>query len=300
MVHREDALAVARLCLRPHNPRRAALPSFLFFRHLHSLHPANRAPPHALMPRVRAAIKPAAGGPAPAPDPPKVAKRPPPRRANSAAAALPPTPPKTTHKRKRRSRSRVTDSSSEESDQDVPEPESDGEEDRRRAKAGEVVVGNKKRRTLTLDAIAEELSETKAEEMFWMGESAAGSSSNASGHPPRKVVKNRVTTRARSRTRSPSSSPPPAPYMLRKGHSGLMSPPPSRRAPTVVPRPATPPPPPKSKTKGKELPERDSPNNPFLTDGSPASVPASGEDLSSPEPRTPQKHVEKPTLTYVL
>ena len=214
---------------------------------------------------------------------------------------MPPTPPKTTHKRKRRSRSRVTDSSSEESDQEqVPEPESDGEEEKRRAKAGEIVLGHKKRRTLTVDAIAEELSETKAEDMFWMGESAAGSSVAAGGP----AVKNRAPTRpsrARSRTRSPSLSPPPAPYMLRKGHSGLMSPPPSRRAPTIVPRPATPPPQPKpSKAKGKEPPQRDSPNNPFLMDDSPGSVPPSGEDLSSPEPRTPKKHAEKPVITYVL
>ncbi|KAH9918747.1 uncharacterized protein BXZ73DRAFT_52836 [Epithele typhae] len=254
------------------------------------------------MPRVRAAKKPPADGPAPAsvPDAPMAAKRPPPkRRVNSDTAAMPPTPPQTTHKRKRRSRSRVTDSSSEESDQEVPEPESDGEEERR-SKAGEVAVGHKKRRTLTLDAIAEELTDAKAaEDAFWMGESSAKPSS--SSQPPRKGLKNRAPTRprGRSRTRSPSSSPPPAPYMLQKGHSGLMSPPPSRRAPIVPPRPATPPPPREEKEKGKELPVRDSPNNPFLNNESPAPIPTS-EDLSPPEPRTPKKHAEKPVLAYVF
>ena len=136
-----------------------------------------------------------------------------------------------------------------------------------------------------------------------MGEDAAGSS-NAAGHskgkPARRVVTSRASARARSRTRSPSSSPPPAPHLLRRGHTGLISPPPSRRAPVVVPRPVTPPPEPvKEEEKGKALPERDSPNNPFLADDSPGSIPSS-EVQSSPEPRTPKKHAEKPTLTYVL
>ncbi|KAI1796935.1 hypothetical protein LXA43DRAFT_878817 [Ganoderma leucocontextum] len=262
------------------------------------------------MPRVRAAVKPH-GGSAPAADPPAgassmAAKRPPPvKRAASAAPALPPTPPRTTHKRKRRSRSRVTDSSSEDEDaHDVPEPESDEEDGRSgKKKDGEVAIGHKKRKTMTLDAIAEELSQARAEEMFWMGKDAGGSSKAAGpsgGKPPHRVIKNRASTRARSRTRSPSSSPPPAPHLLRRGHSGLLSPPPSRRAPVVVPRPATPPPEPKlTKEKGKALPERDSPNNPFLADDSPASVPAS-DGQSSPEPKTPQKRAEKPTLTYVF
>lgn len=137
-----------------------------------------------------------------------------------------------------------------------------------------------------------------------MGKDAAGSSKAAgpSGtKPPHRVIKSRARARTRSRTRSPSSSPPPAPHLLRRGHSGLLSPPPSRRAPVVVPRPATPPPPEpiKEKEKGKALPERDSPNNPFLADDSPVSAGASG-DHSSPEPKTPQKREEKPTLTYVL
>ncbi len=233
-------------------------------------------------------------------------KRPPQaKRAASAAPALPPTPPRTTHKRKRRSRSRVTDSSSEDEDGHVvPEPESDDEGGRSSTKKdGEVAIGHKKRKTMTLDAIAEELSQARAEEEFWMGKDAAGSSKAAGssgGKPPHRVIKNRARTMTRSRTRSPSSSPPPAPHLLRRGHSGLLSPPPSRRAPVVVPRPATPPPEPtKAKDKGKALPERDSPNNPFLADDSPPSVGASG-DQSSPEPKTPQKLAEKPTLTYVL
>ncbi|KAM5537241.1 hypothetical protein V8D89_009174 [Ganoderma adspersum] len=264
------------------------------------------------MPRVRAAVKPH-GGSAPAPDPDPAgassmaAKRPPPaKRAASAAPALPPTPPRTTHKRKRRSRSRVTDSSSEDEDaHEVPEPESDDEDARSsKKKDGELAIGYKKRKTMTLDAIAEELSQARAEEEFWMGKDAAGSSKAAGpsgGKPPHRVYKDRARTRTRSRTRSPSSSPPPAPHLLRRGHSGLLSPPPSRRAPVVVPRPATPPPPEptKEKEKGKALPERDSPNNPFLADDSPVSAGASG-DQSSPEPKTPQKREEKPTLTYVF
>ncbi|TBU55071.1 hypothetical protein BD310DRAFT_711797 [Dichomitus squalens] len=261
------------------------------------------------MPRVRAAVKPPGGSAqAPAPYPAGASsmavKRPPPiKRAASESQVLPPTPPRTTHKRKRRSRSRVTDSSSEDEDaHDVPEPESDEEDGRSgKKKDGEVHIGHKKRKTMTLDAIAEELSQARAEEIFWMGEDAAGSSNTAgpsSSKQAHRVVKNRASTRARSRTRSPSSSPPPAPHLLRRGHTGLISPPPSRRAPVVVPRLATPPPEP-VKEKGKGFPERDSPNNPFLADDSPGSVPAS-DVQSSPEPRTPQKHVEKPTLTYVF
>ncbi|KAI8986788.1 hypothetical protein BD414DRAFT_415919 [Trametes punicea] len=273
------------------------------------------------MPRTRGAVKPAAGGPAPLPAPAPdgsaasssiATKRPPIRRAASAMPALPPTPPRTTHKRKRRSRSRVTDSSSEEDEHEVPVVESDGEDEpgsgEPQRKVGALVIGHKRRRMLTLDAIAEELSEATAEDAFWMGDGGDTSSKRLGGvassesQPRRKVVQNRAPTRARSRTRSPSSSPPPAPHLLRRGHTGLFSPPPSRRAPTIVARPATPPPEPEpSKEKGKApaQPERDSPNNPFLIGDSPDSVPAS-EDLDSPGPRTPKKHVEKPTMTYVF
>lgn len=265
------------------------------------------------MPRVRAAVRPLpADAPPAAPAPAEVpssmpTRRPPIRRAASTVPALPPTPPRTTHKRKRRSRSRVTDSSSEEEDEhEVPQPESDREDDAsaegRRIQPGAVAIGYKKRKTKTLDAIAEELSEARVEEQFWMGPSGSSAAVGSSNPPPttRKVLKNRAPTRARSRsrTRSPSSSPPPAPHLLRRGHTGLMSPPPSRRAPAVVPRPATPPPTVRTKRiKGKaaDLPQRDSPNNPFLAE----SVPAS-EDLSSPEPPAPQKHVEKPTMSVVL
>ncbi|KAI0827013.1 hypothetical protein BC628DRAFT_1338467 [Trametes gibbosa] len=271
------------------------------------------------MPRTRGAVRLSAGLQAPvaAPAPDRsvassamASKRQSLRRAASAAPALPPTPPRTTHKRKRRSRSRVTDSSSEEEEEHaVPVVESDGEErgssDPQR-KVGALVLGHKKRRMLTLDAIAEELNETATEDAFWLGNGPSSSSNRrsdvASGEsqPPQKVLRNRAPTRARSRTRSPSSSPPPAPHLLRKGHTGLFSPPPSRRAPAVAPRPATPPPAPQSrKQKEKVLPERDSPNNPFLFGDSPGALPPSDE-LSSPEPRTPKKHVEKPTVTYVF
>ena len=237
-------------------------------------------------------------------------KRPILKRAASSAPALPPTPPRTTHKRKRRSRSRVTDSSSEdEDDHDVPEPESDREDNRRSdvRKLGGVAVGNKRRKTMTLDAIAEELSEARAEEQFWLSDNKASSSTvvpSSSSRSKDKPSRSGVTTRARSRTRSPSSSPPPAPHLLRRGHTGLFSPPPSRRAPAIVPRLATPPPTThKAKQKEKKriirpgLPERDSPNNPFLEDSPGGSVPATD---SSPEPRTPKKHIEKPTITMVL
>ncbi|KAH9855705.1 hypothetical protein C2E23DRAFT_857833 [Lenzites betulinus] len=229
------------------------------------------------------------------------------RRAASAAPALPPTPPRTTHKRKRRSRSRVTDSSSEEEDEghEVPVVEED-EEDKPTSgerKGGALMLGHKKRRMLTLDAIAEELNESTAEDAFWLGTSSSpparkSDTASAESQPPHKVVRNRAPTRARSRTRSPSSSPPPAPHLLRKGHTGLFSPPPSRRAPVVVPRPVTPPPQPR-KQPGKVLPERDSPNNPFLLgDSSGGLSPRDGP--STLEPRTPKKHVEKPTATYVF
>ncbi|KAI9058019.1 hypothetical protein FKP32DRAFT_1582522 [Trametes sanguinea] len=272
------------------------------------------------MPRTRGAVKPAQGGPAPIPAPAldrsaasssMATKRPPIRRASSAMPALPPTPPRTTHKRKRRSRSRVTDSSSEEEDaHELPVVDSDDEDERGSGeperKVGALVLGHKRRRVLTLDAIAEELSEATAEDAFWMGTGGPESSSRPSGtgssesKPKQKVVKNRAPTRARSRTRSPSASP--APHLLRRGHTGLFSPPPSRRAPAVAPRPATPPPEPeptKEKGKAPAAPERDSPENPFLFGGSPASVPAS-EDPESPVPRTPKKHVEMPTITYVF
>ncbi|RPD52535.1 hypothetical protein L226DRAFT_520383 [Lentinus tigrinus ALCF2SS1-7] len=238
-------------------------------------------------------------------------KRPLPHRAASSTAALPPTPPRTTHKRKRRSRSRVTDSSSEDDDDhDVPEPASDNDDDRGghvRKLAG-VAVGNKRRKTMTLDAIAEELSEARAEEQFWLGENQPSSSTavaSSSGHSKHKATGSRTTARARSRTRSPSSSPPPAPHLLRRGHTGLISPPPSRRAPAILPSLATPPPTThKTREKAREkkgklpvVPERDSPNNPFLEDSPAGSVPATD---SSPEPRTPKKHVEKPTISMVF
>ncbi|KAJ2982617.1 hypothetical protein NUW54_g10729 [Trametes sanguinea] len=151
--------------------------------------------PLSAMPRTRGAVKPAQGGPAPIPAPAldrsaasssMPTKRPPIRRASSAMPALPPTPPRTTHKRKRRSRSRVTDSSSEEEDaHEVPIIDSDDEDERGSGeperKVGALVLGHKRRRVLTLDAIAEELSEATAEDAFWMGTGGPESSSRHSG-----------------------------------------------------------------------------------------------------------------------
>ncbi len=118
----------------------------------------------------------------------------------------------------------------------------------------------------------------------------------------------------RSQTRSPSSSPV---RMLNRTRTGLLSPPKSHRRksprkakldalPTIAEElPVTPPA--KSALEGVKkrlFPERDSPNNPFLvSDDSPASSQDSvfGAGTSTaPVPAAPKKHVERPTLTYVL
>lgn len=129
-----------------------------------------------------------------------------------------------------------------------------------------------------LDAVMSELSGMDAENPFWDGPQV----------PPATDVD--VDD---EELRSPS---PP----LLKFRRAPVSPPPSHRetqTQTVVPPPTTPKAafaPSSSTKKGKLQPVRDSPNNPFLED-SPASI--MGEPV---EPRTPTKHVEKPTLSYVL
>lgn len=240
--------------------------------------------------------------------------RPDPVKRSASLVSLP-TPPRTHHKRKR-ARSRVTDSDSED---EVPvvdrsAGEADEEDERehasesktgRRDANGALVLGHKKRKTL--DAIAEELSEVNAEEAFWMGEEKAVAGRASADRAGSTKVRSHYRLRERERTRSPSSSPPPAPHLLRRGHTGLASPPPSRRQPRtrVRARLATPPPlPPPASAKSRKpglFPTRDSPDNPFLADDPPASVPESqSTDLPEPEPRTPERFVEKPTITWVL
>ncbi|KAH9918974.1 uncharacterized protein B0H18DRAFT_659760 [Fomitopsis serialis] len=219
-----------------------------------------------------------------------------------------PTPPRTTHKRKR-ARSRITDSDSEEDERglELPSIDEEGEEaSGKRDGNGALILGYKKRKTL--DAIAEELSEAQVEEAFWMGRPVSAKSGQSSS----KVAEtSRGRQRSRSPTRSPSSSPPPAPHLLRRQHTGLASPPPSKRQPrtyvirNVRTRRQTPPPAPapsvSSETRAKKpglFPERDTPDNPFLADSSPG--PSSAVATGSEPPRTPERRVEKPTVTWVF
>ncbi|KAI0077585.1 hypothetical protein K474DRAFT_1674735 [Panus rudis PR-1116 ss-1] len=211
-----------------------------------------------------------------------------------------PTPPRT--KKRKRARSRVTDSSSE--DEDELPVLSDQEDRKPSVKDDAVLLGHKKRRTLQLDAIAEELSQKAAEDAFWMGDSSTSLFPIASkSTKPKETQAERGRSGTRSPTRSPSSSPPP--HLLRRNRTGLFSPPPSRRQPTLIRPPVTPPPQtpkkqknvkPKGGTSKMLVPERDSPNNPFLLDSSPGS-----DDQELPKtPRTPQRHIEKPTITMVF
>lgn len=272
---------------QPNNPSSDHIPS-----------PARSSPPFTasrafFMPKTRGLVD-----PAPVDQPP--AKPGPVKRSTSLVSL--PTPPRTLSKRKR-ARSRVTDSDSEE-DEHVARHSSSEEDSGAHGRAGRrdangaLVLGNKKRKTL--DAIAEELSEAKAEEAFWMSESTGA---EASAQDRRRIQpKSHYRVRSRSRTRSPSSSPPPAPHLLRRGHTGLASPPPSRRQPRtrVRERPPTPPPVPPTRTRRLGLfPTRDSPNNPFLADDPPQAV-SDTELARVSEPRTPEPLLEKPTITWVL
>ncbi|CCM05991.1 uncharacterized protein FIBRA_08232 [Fibroporia radiculosa] len=242
------------------------------------------------MPRIRHPIAVSDG--------PSVTRPRPIKRADSLASL--PTPPRTATKRKR-ARSRVTDSDSEEDELPVPRVDnacpSDTEDSAQRDANGALVLGNKKRRTL--DAIAEELSESKAEEEFWMGPSTTAASRDLKDASQTESK----SQRARSRTRSLSASPPPAPHLLRRQHTGLASPPPSRRQPKLRPsvRLRTPPPRPATRSQKPQLfPIRDSPDNPFiLGEPSQSQSPVDDED-ELPEPRTPRRHVEKPTMTWVF
>ena len=214
-----------------------------------------------------------------------------------------PTPPRTTHKRKR-ARSRVTDSDEEdEPGLELPVPDSEDRESAGKYDAqGALILGNKKRKTL--DAIAEELSEAQ-EEAFWLGTSVPTAKGEGGSKSPR-VTRGRESER--ERTRSPSSSPPPAPHLLRRQHTGLASPPPSRRQPRTYviknvrakrSRTTPPPVPAPASTRSQKpglFPERDSPDNPFLADNAPNVAGPSGSD----RPHTPEPFFEKPTVTWVL
>lgn len=241
---------------------------------------------------------------------PATASKPRPQRRVAALAALP-TPPRTHSKRKRTSPaskpSRATDSDDGElltlptikeedpgSSQQVDDNDNDQAD--HRTVEGAIFVGNKKRKTL--DALVAELSEQTAEDDFWLGPSTSSAKPTASRHRGQTS-----STRSRQRSitpmRSPSSSPPAA-LLRRKNQqksNGLISPPPSRHRAHVSSEPVTPPPRRSLRTSlFRQLPERDSPNNPFLVESTPDDEP----DSSPPQPITPLQHVEKPTLTYVL
>ena len=217
-----------------------------------------------------------------------------------------PTPPRTrpSHKRRRgRRTSRVTDSDSEDDHLDPPKGPSESTKDGLSVPTSDkdaLVLGHKKRKMFQLDVIAEELSNRAAEDEFW-----TGSSSNPLPNPTSSHSNTRGRTLSRSPTRSPSSSPPTR--KLRRSNTGLFSPPPSKRHPTtVLPRLLTPPPAPrtpppkerKNSVRRKLFPERDSPNNPFLANEDDDDLEAAQK--LTPEPHTPLRHVERPTVTYVL
>lgn len=246
------------------------------------------------------------------------------RTHSSSSIASLPTPPRTRKRKRSHSRhSRATDSDSEldnvaDSHDELPV--------KSKPFPSAVFHGHKKRKILNVDAIAAELSGQAAEDAFWMSPSTTVAAAGPSEPKAKAKSKLAITDvkaepdsarqSSRSPTRSPSSSPPSR--LLTRTRTGLLSPPKSRRHRSSVPRrllaipdtideaPVTP----STKTSGEPsvrrrlFPERDSPNNPFLvsgTDASKASGSPSQETDSTPSrPRTPVRHVEKPTLTYVL
>ena len=251
------------------------------------------------------------------PPPPKPLKR-------SASVASLPTPPRTRHRTgKRRGRSRGSLASDSECDSaDGVSSDSFEEETGRNGSDAEEHVGDRKRRR-TSDTLDDE-------DAFWLGEERVGRRAGAVGkYRSLKVVasdpepetthhndqpllyqrlqqcQGRADAVDRDKTKAASKSATPI---------ALVSPPPSHRkatrigrtlesatadssrtastiqSPAVTPRP---------KSKGKkrlqrvlELPERDSPNNPFLD--------SSTDDNKVKPPHTPTSFEEKPTITYVL
>ena len=223
------------------------------------------------------------------------------RTSSNASLASLPTPPRTIHKRKRSgSRASSVHDSGDESDASVSERLSLG----------------KRRKIVHTQEI-----EAKEEEFFWTGVTPPANKPSTSAKP------GPVT---RSATRSPQESPK---IMTRTQYkesrsmtvTGLQSPPPSRRQPPrKVKKPVTPQPlvaprtprtprtlratarsPGKTVGKGKsratkEMPVRDSPNNPFL-DGEDDPKPLAAPRFKTPEPKAPVTPLEKrKTVTYVL
>ena len=223
------------------------------------------------------------------------------RTSSNASLASLPTPPRTIHKRKR-SGSRVSSvhDSGDESDASITEQHAPG----------------KRRKT-----VHSREAEVKEEELFWTGVTPPVNKASTSDRPG---------PVARSAARGPQESPK---IMTRSQYkesrtttvTGLQSPPPSRRQPArKVKKPVTPQPlvvprtprtprtprviarsPGKAVTKGKskaarELPTRDSPNNPFLDDVDDPK-PLAALRFKTPEPKPPVTPLEqRKTITYVL
>jgi len=223
------------------------------------------------------------------------------RSSSNASLASLPTPPRTIHKRKRsRSRASSIHESGDESDASV---------------SGIHAPGKRRKVVHTWEA------EAKVEELFWTGVT-----------PP--VDKPSTSARPGPTTRSAANSPVESPKIMTRTQykesrittvTGLQSPPPSRRQPArKVKKPVTPQPlvvprtprtprtpritsrsPGKTVNKGKsratkEIPVRDSPNNPFL-DGEDQSKPLAPLRFQTPEPKPPVLPIEeRKTVTYVL
>ena len=252
------------------------------------------------------------------------------RSQSSTSIASLPTPPPT-RKRKRAGSKLSRASDSDDSDAAVAYDSDEEFFEGRRGESGKdedsTVAGYKRRRVLTVDAIAEELSRKSAaeaaeEDAFWgMPTSKEAAPSSKLGESSSKTKGKDAASlgdakgtakRDRSLSRSPSASPPA--HLLKRNRTGLPSPPQSRRrkSPRVKSftvraekgEPSTPP----RTTRGnrgvkqKLFPQRDSPENPFLDDvkSSDAAGSASPEAEAEETSHSPQPYVEKPTITYVL
>lgn len=223
------------------------------------------------------------------------------RTSSNASLASLPTPPRTIHKRKRSgSRASSVHDSGDESDASISERHT---------------LGKRRKIVRTQEA------EAKEEELFWTGATPPANKPSTSA---------KLDPVTRSATRSAEESPK---IMTRTQYkesrstavTGLQSPPPSRRQPArKVKRPVTPQPlvvprtprtprtpratarsPGKTAGKGKskaakEMPVRDSPNNPFLGEEG-GSNPISTLRFKTPEPKVPATPLEeRKTVTYVL
>jgi hypothetical protein len=221
------------------------------------------------------------------------------RTSSNASLASLPTPPRTIHKRKRSgSRASSVHDSGDESDTSLSERHTLG-----------------KRRKI----VHTQVTEAKEEELFWKGVT-----------PP--INKPSTSAELDPVTRSTARSSVESPKIMTRTQykesrsttvTGLQSPPPSRRQPArKVKKPVTPQPlvaprtprtprtlratvrsPGKAAGKGKapkEMPARDSPNNPFL-DEVEGSKPLAAPRFKTPEPKAPVTPLEeRKTVTYVL